>query len=148
MKQDVKTSQHDVILSRVRSSLYQLGVKSKVMPRSWCSFDLLANGGVRVGVKSAETRKRSGNSFCWQFNLRQQSTGLVDGTDFFVLTIPPLVEFGFRNRTYLVVPAAKVGASKTISISPKTLALVWGEFVGRWDLIRDFKLASNGKAKT
>lgn len=110
------------------------------MPENNCPFDILADGLVRLEVKSSQTMLKSysvSNGHCWSFNIHRHNKLVEAGkVDFYLIFIPPIPEMGFRSGVTLVVPAKEVERHKTIMISGRSLITKWGRFHAKWNAIK------------
>lgn len=136
MKTNAKIDLHRKAVATTAGKCYRFSQSVKLMPEVNCGFDILLDGAVKLEVKAAKEIHRSleGSAY-WLFNIHRHGVIHREKIDFYILYLPPLKNWGFKSGISLVIPGSEINC-KTISISARSLMVIWSKWFNRWDLIK------------
>ncbi len=140
---------HERQLLKIRTRFSNMRIKTKIMPRTHCPFDILLGKypGVRIEVKVSEASRQFKNSGAfWNFNIHRHGFISSAHIDFYVFCIPNFKELGFKAGVCVVVPSAKIGKRKSVAISGRSLINKWSQYINNWSPVTNAVKAVESQA--
>lgn len=128
---------HNETCQKIGFQLRRYRLSVSMMPIIGCEYDLMVNGHIRIEVKVADLITEPNGLRSWQFNIHRHGKMPKVKPDFYIFTLRPIPDFGFKKNSYLIVPGHLI-KKPILRISIKTLFRDWWTpYYNKWEFIRN-----------